>query len=851
VKCQLSSIIRGVVLKTPGIFAVILLARIALQIAEPFGFASEAGRKVAGIQIPFVLNLGQSSKEVKFAARMFAGEVAVTETGRLVYSLSKLAGETQGQGVMLTEELVGGKVKQVKGESRTATKVSYFTANDRSKWRNNLPSFERVTLGEVYKGVEVKLRATGNNVEKVFHVKPGAKPETIRVRLSGGKGVRVDESGQLEVETEQGTVSFSKPLAFQERSGRKESVEVAYLVRDNEYWFKVGDYDRTRELIVDPILAATYVGGGSGVHVRTLALDPRGNVYVAGNTSPFPNRDGYVVKLNSDLSSILAVAFVGGSGYDFIYSLVLDGNGNVCLAGITGSADFPGIGPGSADTTFEGTGHETEGFTIKLDPNLSSIQAATFIGGNSWEYLTALATDNTGNIYVAGNTSSSDFPGLGPGSADSTIDGDGDGFVAKLNSDLSAILAATLFGGTGAAIEERISSLALDSTGSVFVAGLTDSPDLPGVGPGSADSIYANSEGFVIKLNSDLSAISAATFLGGSDSEFSDYAEPRLALDSAGNVYVAGTTSSSDLPGISPASADGTFDDSLGSEGFVAKLDSDLRFILAATYLGSGVPLALIVDSMGSAYVAGGTWSSGFFSIDPGSADSTFFKENVGNGLGEGFVAKLDSDLRSLLAATYLGGFQDDQATAIIIDNTGHVFVAGSTGSFDFPGIGPDSANGTFPEDSWQGFVAKLDAGLSSGLQLINDSVNLVVQSTSLNSNTDLEECELLGCPGGIYTITARLTNKSQQNIQEPVKAVVRTLTNGNRLLSATEGHGGFLDVPTGNGGVGSMQTIDAGTDDVLLPSESVSVRFRIALASRDRFSFFVDIWGAADGTGH
>ena len=253
-----------------------------------------------------------------------------------------------------------------------------------------------MSLGEVYEGIEVKLKAYGNNVEKLFHVKPGAEPETIKIKFSGGSGVRVNESGELEVETEQGPVRFSKPIAFQEDGRNKEFVEVAYAVRGSEYGFKVGDYERTRELVIDPILAATLLGGSHSDSIRAMVLDGAGNVYVAGEINAFD--------------------FPGGS------------------------SDFPGVGPESADSTLV----FDEGFVAKLNSDLSTILAATFLGGSSQDSVAALAIDSTGHFYAAGPTGSSDFPGVGLGSADNTLVGGGnEGFVVKLNSDLSAISGAT------------------------------------------------------------------------------------------------------------------------------------------------------------------------------------------------------------------------------------------------------------------------------------------------------------------------------------------------------------------------------------------------------------------------
>ncbi len=727
--------------------SIILAATVPLLGANSSGSQStvsaEARQKLAKLQIPFIANQGQSDKEMKFYARTFAGTVFVTETGKLLYSLPKVEEKEQVNGVVLKEELIGGKVTEVKGESQAVTKLNYFKGNDRSKWQSNIPSYDIVSLGEVYEGIDVKLKAYGNNVEKLFYVKPGGNPETIKIKLSGGKGTRINQDGELEVETGEGTVRFSKPVAFQESEGKKEFVEAAYVVRGNEYGFEVEDYDRTRELVIDPILGAT---------------------------------------------------FLGGSGHDSVSALAFDSTGNVYVAGFTGASDFPGIGPGSADSTFSG---EVEGFVAKLNSDLSSILAATFLGLSGREAF-ALVLDGTGNVYVAG----SPF------------------FVAKLNSDLSSVLAATSLGG-------NVSSplaLALDSTGNVYVTGDAVSSDFPGIGAGSADSTFAGDrEGFVVKLNSDLSSVLAATFLGGSGSD----EVSALALDSSGNVYVAGHTTSSDFPGIGAGSADSTFAGDF--EGFVAKLNSDLSSILAATFLGGSAgdeARALTLDSTGNVFVAGVTSSSDFPGVGPGSADSTFAG-------GEGFVVKLNSDLNSILAATFLGGSGFDSPNSLALDRTGNVYVAGQTGSSDFPGVGPGSADNTFAGDL-EGFVAKLDANLSSGgLQIVNDKVNFVVQSTSFNP------ASVPGGPAGTFVIIALLTNKSAEIIREPIKAIVKTLTNGNKLLSATEG----------DGGVGSKQAIGAGPDDTLTPNESVTVQFRIGLANHNRFDFFVDVLGVvSDG---
>jgi hypothetical protein len=303
-------------------------------------------------------------------------------------------------------------------------------------------------------------------------------------------------------------------------------------------------------------------------------------------------------------------------------------------------------------------------------------------------------------------------------------------------------------------------------------------------------------------------------------------------LDSAGQVYVAGSTVSSDFPGVSTESADSSLAGD-GNEGFMAKLDAGLSTILAATFLGGSGnddAGALALDRTGNVYVAGFTESVDFPGIGAGSADNVFI------GISEAFIVELNTDLSTILAATFIGGGQDEGALALALDNAGQVYVTGQTGSSDFPGIGAGSADSTLEVGlgGTEVFVAKLDSNLSAGpppaceLQIVNDQVDFVVARVAF------DHTPVLGGVAGTFTITAVLTNIGSEDIQEPIKAVVEMLTNHNLLLSATEG----------NGEVGSKQAINAGADATLTPEESVIVEFIIGLQSRSPFRVSMDVEG-------
>jgi len=350
--------------------------------------------KVYTLQIPFIENKGQIKDEgVKYYAKTLGGTVFITKDGKLVYSLPKYEKEKEMKGWVIKESLVGGSISDVKGEKEAITKVSYFKGKDPSNWKRNISTYNLVSLGEIYKGIELKLKAYGKNVEKLFYVKAGANPEGIKVKIDGAKGLKVNEKRELEIETALGVVKFTKPTAYQKENGKKKYVEVAYAVKGDEYSFKVADYDREKELVIDPLLASTFLGGVG---------------------------DGIVVVR------------------DYASSISIDSSGNVYVAGYTSSSDFP-VTTDAYDTTY----NSDDVFVSKLDSSLKNLLASTFLGGSGSELgcypmSMAMSIDSSGNVYVVGHTCSSDFP-VTTDAYDTTLDGgDCDAFVSKLDSDLSA-----------------------------------------------------------------------------------------------------------------------------------------------------------------------------------------------------------------------------------------------------------------------------------------------------------------------------------------------------------------------------------------------------------------------------
>ncbi len=319
---------------------------------------------------------------------------------------------------------------------------------------------------------------------------------------------------------------------------------------------------------------ATFLGGSNRDDGGAIALDGAGHAYVAGSTdsSDFPTTpgafdtsynggrygDAFVVKLNPAGSELAYATFLGGSNDDYGGAIALDGLGDVYVAVGTSSSDFPTT-PGAFDTSFNG---RSDVFVVKLNLAGSRLVYATFLGGGNDDYGFDIAVDGAGSVYVTGLTVSNNFPTT-PGAFDTSNNGgNGDAFVAKLNSAGSDLVYATFLGGSDS---DYGWAIALNGTDNAYVTGRTASSDFPTT-PGAFDTSFNGyTDAFVVKFNPTGSDLVYATFLGGSDLDDSR----AIALDGMGHAYLMGETESNNFP-----TTPGAFDRSFNgyTDAFVAKL---------------------------------------------------------------------------------------------------------------------------------------------------------------------------------------------------------------------------------------------------------------------------------------
>jgi len=315
--------------------------------------------------------------------------------------------------------------------------------------------------------------------------------------------------------------------------------------------------------------------------------------------------------------------------------------------------------------------------------------ASTFLGGAGIDepYETSIALDHNGNIYISGFTLSKDFPTT-QGAFNSNFNGGAsDRFISKLSNDLSKLLASSYIGGKGLASrfiggngDELGHAIAVGSEGNVYIAGYTESPDFP-VTEGSFDESYnGGRDVYIAKFDENLETLLASTFLGGSGDEGYEWPRIDMALDENGNIVVAGLTHSVDFPTTSSA-FDGSFNG--GSESgdiFIAKLDKDLKKLMASTYVGgedNEWRVSIGICDEGNIFVCGETESKNY-PAKGGYAEKLNVVKDI-------FISKFNNDLSELYASTFFGGNSLDEALSLDISEKGEIFITGYTESLDFP----------------------------------------------------------------------------------------------------------------------------------------------------------------------
>jgi hypothetical protein len=676
-------------------FVLFVCAAGVLAAAPPAPEISRAQAAMARLPLRFEANQGQWNSAIRYAAHAGGYTVALTAKGASV---------AFAEGKRVDIALVNSnRAATVEPLERTAVRTDYFSG-PRENWKTNVPSYDRVRYRGVYPGTDLVFYGNGSQLEYDFVLAPGADPRAIAMQFRGASHLAITSAGDLEVTADGRTIVQKKPIVYQAAAdGSRQSIGGGYtLMSRNRVGIRLGHYDRTRALVIDPVVVySSYMGGSATEQITAVTVDNRGRLYVAGwttgsdipvtdnayATTNFGLTDGFVAAIDtaSDGSFTLRYfSYLGGGGLDIPTAIAVDAAHFVYVTGTTTSTNFPVVGS-AVQTT--GAGNSVEAFVAKLDLNFGgtdSLVYSTFLGGPSGdETPRGIAVDKNSMIYLIGNTRATDFP-VTAGAYQSVQWGPQDLFLSKIDTNSSSLVYSTYLGGE---LAEEGRAIAVAPNGLVYFAASTYSTQFPlaaasyrTVPQGHYDVIIG-----VMDMNkSGVDSLVYSTYFGGSDND-----EVRaIAFDPKGNLVVTGYTLSADFPVTADALQGGYAGNADAFVSVVNPLDP-AHFVVYSTYLGgSGAEVAYGVasDAAGNVYVTGYTMSADF----PTTSNAP--QTQWGNGI-DIFLTKFKPGVGkpdALVYSTYFGGAGQYVPQGLALGSDGTAFVAG------YAGIGlPTSDNAT------------------------------------------------------------------------------------------------------------------------------------------------------------
>jgi hypothetical protein len=531
----------------------------------------------------------------------------------------------------------------IQGEGAQSGFSNYLVGNNPRLWKTHIPHFGKVRYRAIYPGVDLVFRGNPEGLEYDFLLAPHANADSISIQIGGignESNLRLEENGDASLRVAGGKVVMKKPAVFEgggcssNAQGPEEAAREGrdcHLLAGGSFVIRPGDqgnsraigfslpaYDNSQPVVIDPVVAfSTFVGGGVDDGATGVALDSAGNVYITGTT----NSPNFPVT-NGALQPSLA-----GNQDIFVTKIAADGSGLIY---------------------------------------------STYLGGSNTEYAHGIAVDASGDAYVTGETYSTDFPIMN--AFQSTSQG-GTGFVSKLSTDGSSLIYSTYLGGNS---EGATNAIAVDSAGEAVVAGRTYSTNFPVLS--SFQPVHAadsgDSDATLTKLSASGSSLVFSTYLGGNSNDFA----MGVALDAAGNIYVAGLTFSSDFP-TTPGAFETIYSSTDAGTGFVSKFNPTGSQLFYSTFLLGGNINGIAVNGLSQAFVTGNASSSL-------ATTNSAFQSTTPNpflGAGAAFVTGFNTSGTGLVYSSFLGGNNGDVANAIAIDSSNDVFVTGETSSVNFP----------------------------------------------------------------------------------------------------------------------------------------------------------------------
>ena len=741
----------------------------------------------AGLPLMFEPNQGQANMDpadprVKFISRGSRYSLVLGSEGAILNLVSQerwkpKAGWHETRGPVTRVDSVEMKLAganpnaSLTGTDLLPGKSNYFIGNDARKWRTGVPQFARVRYENVYPGINLVFYGNRGHLEYDFQVQPGSDPAQAQLEFNGAKRLEL-KNGALVIQSQGGSVRLDAPVMYQEVAGKRQPVEGKFVLRGaNRAGFALGSYDRSRELIIDPILDfGTYFGGSGDEEATSVAVDAGLNIYLTGSTTSIdlPVTAGafqlalhgsgpnvYIAKITPPLSSLPAaledVTYLGGTGSDTPVGINVDGEGSPYVAGTTSSTDFPTTATNAYQSKpLAGSTGTSHVFVTRLNPAFTGLLYSSYLSGNGTDAASGMAIDASGNLYVTGTTTSNNEANAAAGTqfpASTLPNGVAfqqfsisaiQFFVTKVNTNASSfgsVPYSTYFGGANfTAPTPTASTSPCGQTG-----GQNQNPNnLPCVNGGG---IAVDTNGNVYFTGATNFTYTGCTGCSATDFPILDAYQACLDVPPQTTIVFPTTCNPTTPPELPDA--------------FVAKLNpngSQGQQLLWSTYLGgsqadSGLGIAL--DSgAANVYVVGTTNSGDFVSLtfvnfapfqkclNNTTADCASTAAGFPN---DAFVARLSNPTNAQGTAapvnvalnyfSYLGGANNEAGTAVAVDTNSGAVVTGSTQS---PYTGADGSFPLFPAPN--SLQSQLNGPQDAFVARINTAATVTVGSTNTAS---------------------------------------------------------------------------------------------------------------------
>ena len=666
------------------------LSKLVALLAVPAGLAFAGAVTVPLHPVAFEPNVGQTDAHAKYLAHTGRATLWLTPRGA-VMSIAAGAERKSGTAVLELRFQGGNHAPRMDAEDLRPGVSNYFVGRDSSKWHTGVPQFGKVRYRNVYPGIDVVFYGNPQDLEYDFIVRPGADPSKIRLMFDGADSIAADASGDLTLKIGSVEIRNRKPRIYQRTAGGDKLVGGGYVVLGKQRaGLAIDRYDPKETLVVDPVLSyGTYLGGSGTDVANSIAMDAEGNLWVTGSTNSsnfplrnrgfFPNTNStdlaFISKFNPSVAgyySLLYSTFLGGSTSDEAFGIALDKSGNAYVTGRTLSHDFP------MKHAFQNTFNTTQN-----------------------------CTDSSGNASICHHT-----------------------FISEITANGQALVYSSYLGGS---YQDEAFGIAVDSNGTAYVAGQTNSTDFPTAGSPYQSALKGSFDCFLSEIAANGTSLVYSTYYGGTAADTAN----AIAVKAPGVVDITGTTLSTDLPMSSnayqsTASYKGNTSGTNLSDAFIAEFtvtQGGTGGLTYATYLGgadgSTIGAAIAVDSAGIIYATGST-NADDYPVTPGAFHTKYAgstSENGYAGPGDAFITKLNpsgSGSGQLVYSTYMGGALDDQGFGIAVDPAGIITVVGQTDSYGFPVTGDafqryDSG----PSPTEQGFVSRFDPSKSGMASLL------------------------------------------------------------------------------------------------------------------------------------